>query len=644
MWEPETCSRRRRILPRFDAAGNLLTSTDARAKVGTYTYDALNRLLKITWTGGETVTYTYDTGTYGIGHLAKMVDPAGTTSFTYNQFGQVLTKSQVTGAVTLPLTYTYDAFGRLSALKYPSGKVIAYSYDTSGRISALSTGAGSIAYFPFGPAKSWTQPNGLTYARTFDKDGRISEIAVGGSTNVQILTYDNASRVTHLTETGLSAKTYGYDNDDRLTGFVNGTATTSYGYDADSNRSDTVTSAGTTTYHYPTTSNRLSSLSGLTTQTEPYDASGNQIGDATITYDYDARGRMSSAITGGVTTSYAVNGFGERIRKTGIDVPNGAANEYVYDEQGHLLGEYSSTGSIVNETVYLADTPVAVLTGTGGATDYSVSADWPNAPHIIQNASKQDVWTWDHFAFGDNNPNQNPDGVGTYTYNFRFPGQYADAESGMSYNGFRDYNPALGRYIQFDPVYPLNPARSGYQYANQNPLIQIDPFGLWQVTVFGGEGAAILITFGDNGNQWNFGAFVGYGFGWGVNVDYGDSGCHTPGIYLGGRVDSSFANSGYSRSTMSLNGNIADPSVTVNSQTYTYGVPRIPYGFNLNNDNGNWSLSLNGAQPASEVGFGGFAGGGATIYFPVGETLQQILSRASNSLSQSFNSFNSMLH
>jgi hypothetical protein len=95
---------------------------------------------------------------------------------------------------------------------------------------------------------------------------------------------------------------------------------------------------------------------------------------------------------------------------------------------------------------------------------------------------------------------------------------------------------------------------------------------------------------------------------------------------------------------MSLNGNIADPSVTVNSQTYTYGVPRIPYGFNLNNDNGNWSLSLNGAQPASEVGFGGFAGGGATIYFPVGETLQQILSRASNSLSQSFNSFNSMLH
>jgi YD repeat-containing protein len=225
---------------------------------------------------------------------------------------------------------------------------------------------------------------------------------------VQTLTYDNASRITHITETGLSAKTYGYDNDNRLTSFLNGTATTTYGYDADSNRSDTVTSAGTTTYHYPTTSNRLSSLSGLTTQTETYDASGNQIVDGTITYDYDARDRMISAITVGVTTSYAINGFGERIRKAGSDVPNGGANEYVYGEQGHLLGEYNATGGIVNETVYLGDMPVAVLSGAGGATVYSVSADWLSIPHILQNASKESVWTWDHLRLRRQHPQREP--------------------------------------------------------------------------------------------------------------------------------------------------------------------------------------------------------------------------------------------
>jgi RHS repeat-associated protein len=461
----------------FDAAGNVLTSTDARDKVGTFKYDDLNRPLTITWTGGETVTYTYDTGTYGIGHLTRVVDPAGATSFTYNQLGQMLTKIQPTGAVTLAVTYAYDAFGRLSSLKYPSGKIIAYDYDTAGRISALSTGARGIAYFPFGPAKSWTEPNGLTYARTFDKDGRIDDIAIGGTVNMQTLTYDNASRITHLTETGLSAKTYDYDNDDRLTEFLNGAVSTKYTYDADGNRSSTIIPAGTTTYHYSTTSNRLASLSGLTTQTESYDASGNQIGNGIDTYDYDARGRMSSALAAGVTTSYAVNGLGQRVRKTGGDVPNGEVNEYVYDEQGHLLGEYNSTGGIVNETVYLADTPVAVLTGASGATVYSVGADWLDAPHIIQNAGKQEVWTWDHYAFGDNVPNQNPSNLGTFVYNLRFPGQYKDVETNLNYNGFRDYNPTTGRYIESDPIGP----RAGintYAYVHANPLTSTDISGL----------------------------------------------------------------------------------------------------------------------------------------------------------------------
>jgi RHS repeat-associated protein len=457
----------------YDAGNRLASDTGAVAGEKT---TALNRPLTITWTGGESVTYTYDTGTYGIGHLAKVTDPAGTTSFTYNQLGQMLAKTQATGAVTLTVINAYDAFDRLSTLKYPSGKTITYSYDTSGRISALSTGAGSIAYFPFGPAKSWTEPNGLTYARTFDKDGRIDDITLGGTVNVQTLTYDNASRITHLTESGLSAKTYGYDNDDRLTGFVNGTATTSYTYDADNNRTSTITAAGTTTYHYPTTSNRLASLSGLTAQTESYDASGNQIGNGTGTYAYDARSRMSSAIAGSITTSYAVNAFGERIRKIGSDVPNGEVNEYVYDEQGHLLGEYSSTGGIVNETVYLGNTPVAVLSGTGGATVYSVSADWLNSPHIIQNAGKQDVWTWDHYAFGDTLPNQNPAGLGTFNYNSRFPGQHYDAESGLNYNTFRDYNPTLGRYVESDPL-GLAAGINTYDYAAANPLIKIDPRG-----------------------------------------------------------------------------------------------------------------------------------------------------------------------
>jgi hypothetical protein len=33
----------------------------------------------------------------------------------------------------------------------------------------------------------------------------------------------------------------------------------------------------------------------------------------------------------------------------------------VYDEGGHLLGEYDGSGALIQETIWLGDTPVATL-------------------------------------------------------------------------------------------------------------------------------------------------------------------------------------------------------------------------------------------------------------------------------------------
>lgn len=478
---------------KYNAAGLLLTTTDARGKTASYQYDALNRTTTISYSSGLPTVYSYDTGTYGIGHLTKMVDPAGTTTWGYDQFGQVIGKAQTANSLTLTTTYTYDGYHRPSTIKYPSGKVVSYGYDAGGRITYVSPGLSNLTYIPFGPMQSWDNAYNYVVARTIDLDGRIAGVALNSTTNKQTLTFDPAGNITALSETGTAGnKTYGYDSFNRLTRFFNNTTTTSYTYDINGNRTSSTVLGKTTTYTYSPTTERLTNLGGTTTYS--YDASGNTIGDGANTWTYDARGRMSTLLAGTTTASYGINGLGQRITKAGSDVPYGGKNEFVYDEQGNLLGEYGSTGTMIEETVYLPDTPVpvmskgfglaefgaetpiAVLTGSGGGTVSSITPDWLGAPHIITNGNNQYLWFWDHYAFGDNAPNQNPAGLGPYIYNGRLRGQYKDIETNLNYNWFRDYNPATGRYVQSDPL-GQNAGVNTYAYVGGNPLTRIDPMG-----------------------------------------------------------------------------------------------------------------------------------------------------------------------
>ena len=88
-----------------------------------------------------------------------------------------------------------------------------------------------------------------------------------------------------------------------------------------------------------------------------------------------------------------------------------------------------------------------VSSGTSAPGIHYVHADHLGSPQKMTDANQALVWDAVYTPFG-----QVHSITGTATNNQRFPGQYADAETGFNFNYFRDYDPTTGRYVQSDPI------------------------------------------------------------------------------------------------------------------------------------------------------------------------------------------------
>lgn len=400
-----------------------------------------------------------------------------------------------------------------------------------------------ITYRLFGDVVSWSWGNSTSakpnlYTRKFDADGRITEFPLGfsGKNGVRrTLRYDVADRIEAARHAGTTTaatldQSYFYDDLDRLTGFDSASVVQGFSYDATGNR--TSARFGNTTYKYTTspTSNRLNSTTGpAPAKVNVHDADGNLTSDGNIKYSYGANGRLASALAGGITTTYHYNGFGQRVVKS---AQGRVIAHYVYDGEGHLIGEYDSAGLAIQETIYLGDLPIAVIKpGTGALPPviHYVYADHLQTARVITRATDNTiVWRWDQSdPFGLHQPNENPSGVGAFTYNPRFPGQLYDKETNNYYNYYRDYDPQTGRYIESDPI-RLQGGINTYAYVESNPLSQYDPRGLASLNLFAHDGKDGKVS-RPGADRWNIpNVYTVAGHGNPGNMEDWRSGKYTP--------------------------------------------------------------------------------------------------------------------
>ena len=388
----------------YDQMGNPVGERDARNVVTQRTFDALGRVTAETYPSspGDNVTYTYDQGQYGIGHLTSFKDASGSTAFTYNARGDIITDTRTIGNDTYKTSYAYDLADRLTSITYPDGRTVDYTRDAFGRISGITLAFGGrgdrddrddrdddhrraggqnilsgVSYEPFGPVDGFTYGSGVTATLAYDQDYRLTGITAkgnGGFIQDQTLTYDGVSDITSITALSTGGDKdqahghngYGHSGGD------------DHGGDGHGWGDDRRTPSLDQTFTYDADMRLLTASGPYGDQSFAYDADGNRTGQSVTqrfghsgrirtrnhAYTYDTASNRLLSVSGHGALQYSYLSNGDLSSETG----SGIGRSFLYDARNRF-SSFINQGMSAVTTGYATNALGERVQKSGGGGD-----------------------------------------------------------------------------------------------------------------------------------------------------------------------------------------------------------------------------------------------------------------------------------
>lgn len=472
----------------YDASGELTSSEDPNGVTDTMTYTPLGELASETYSGGSgstpSVTNTYDAD----GELKTMVDGTGTSSYSYDAFGDV---SSYENGDSETVSYEYNKLGEPTQVTYPLPSGTSWdthpyatlAYDDAGLLTSVTDLKNTETQFSYTDDEllhvmtfpstigtvTTTYDNAdnveevdsatastLTYSYDYEPSGAIeSETDTGTGAGVSpTYDYDTLSRVTTLTPSGGSATSYGYDRSDNLTTLPAGSYAGDSGTYDDASELTSIGAGTTVSLAYDADGNRLSETQGSTTET-----AGTWNGaDELTSYSVHSGADMSAA-------AYDGNGLRES------NTVGSTTNYFVWDASSpspQLLEDHADL------YIYGPNgTPVEEIGLSGGTRKYLVADALGSVRAVVSSTGAIDGTT-SYDSYGT------PSGTGVSSNSFfGFAGGYTDA-TGLVYLVNRYYDPTTGQFLSVDPL--VDETGEPYAYAGQDPVIGTDSVGLCDLT------------------------------------------------------------------------------------------------------------------------------------------------------------------